>query len=89
MKKFFTAAVIGILFCSCGYKELSREEKFKLLYEAEILQKKDAREELNKNGAEKSELLAYDKKIAELKEKRADLLAAIDSYQKYNVSLAA
>ena len=48
MKKFFTAAVIGILFCSCGYKELSREEKFKLLYEAEILQKKDAREELNK-----------------------------------------
>ena len=48
MKKFFTAAVIGILFCSCGYKELSREEKFKLLYEAEILQKKDAREKLNK-----------------------------------------
>ena len=48
MKKFFTAAFIGILFCSCGYKELSREEKFKLLYEAEILQKKDAREKLNK-----------------------------------------
>lgn len=48
MKKIFTALVLGILLCSCGYKELDRKEKFKLLYEAEILQKKDAREKLNK-----------------------------------------
>ncbi len=54
-----------------------------------IVSHENARKELGEQGANKSELQAYDKKIAELKERRADLLAAIDSYQKYNVGLAA
>ena len=49
MKKIlFIFSTILILY-SCGkYKELNKEEKFSLLYRAEVLQKKDAREEVNK-----------------------------------------
>lgn len=49
MKKILFIFSTILILCSCGkYKELNKEEKFSLLYEAEILQKKDAREEVNK-----------------------------------------
>lgn len=49
MKKLLSVLIITIFLCSCGsYKELSREEKFTLLYRAEILRQKEAREEINK-----------------------------------------
>lgn len=49
MKKILTILFIGLLLCSCGrYKELNKEEKFKLLYEAEVLHKKEARKEVKK-----------------------------------------
>ncbi|WP_300393590.1 hypothetical protein [Fusobacterium sp.] len=48
MKKILTVLALGILLSSCGYKEVDKKEKFKLLYEAEVLQKKDAREKMNK-----------------------------------------
>lgn len=69
MKKILTAVVIGILFCSCGYKELSKEEKFKILYEAEVLQKKDAREKLNKIYKKIEERITKNNKGDALKEK--------------------
>lgn len=49
MKKILFIFSTILILCSCGkYKELNKEEKFSLLYRAEILQKKDAREEVNK-----------------------------------------
>ena len=49
MKKLLVILTTVFLMCSCGsFKELSREEKFSLVYKAEILRKKDAREKINK-----------------------------------------
>lgn len=49
MRKILFIFSTILILCSCGkYKELNKEEKFSLLYRAEILQKKDAREEVNK-----------------------------------------
>lgn len=49
MKKILVVLTMAFLMCSCGnFKELSREEKFSLVYNAEILRKRDAREEINK-----------------------------------------
>lgn len=49
MKKIIVTFSMLMLFLSCGkYKELNKEEKYSLLYKAEILQKKDARKEVNK-----------------------------------------
>lgn len=49
MKKVLFALTTIFLLCSCGsFKEMSKEEKFSLLYRADILRKKDAREEINK-----------------------------------------
>lgn len=49
MKKILFILTTVFLLCSCGnFKELSKEEKFSLLYKAEILRKRDAREEINK-----------------------------------------
>lgn len=60
MKKLLVVLTTVFLMCSCGsFKELSREEKFSLVYKAEILRKKDAREEINKIYEE------LDKHIAE------------------------
>lgn len=49
MKKILLIFSTLLFLTSCGgYKELTKEEKFSLLYQAEVLQKKEAREELNK-----------------------------------------
>ena len=45
MKNTLLILMLSTLFISCGsYEKLNKEEKFALLYEAEILQKKEARE---------------------------------------------
>ena len=49
MKKILFILTTVLLLCSCGsFKELNKEEKFSLLYKADVLRKKDAREEINK-----------------------------------------
>ena len=48
MKNTLLILMLSTLFISCGsYEKLNKEEKFALLYEAEILQKKEARNDMD------------------------------------------
>lgn len=60
MKKILIIFLTGILLSSCGYKKLNYEEKFTLLYKAEILKQKDARVEINKIYSKISEAMKKD-----------------------------
>lgn len=65
MKKILFILTTVLLLCSCGsFKELNKEEKFSLLYKADVLRKKDTREEINKIYQDLDKYIAEDNEDA-------------------------